>query len=252
MFPAESAETPDSRLQSKGSFCYNRHNATFLICPFESDPTPFLFGILCHPICAGHLPNESHNKGTMFTQIFSGYNDLPYTQPRPRVLQMLRLLEMQGDQRGMRSKGFVTWNQSSWSLLPLIQPADPTPQSLPYLALPGHPSLILRAEHLQMRVEFGCHHLGLTSLYLILQLLKNWRVEARLTQEGAHLHRGTGSLQVQYNGPKTELSKKQNHWNKVQESECPVSNVKKQGGPQAPHLQNGEHTSTPHIICIDN
>ncbi|KAF6339748.1 hypothetical protein mRhiFer1_008026 [Rhinolophus ferrumequinum] len=193
-------QTPD--FNPRAHFAMIDTMPLFLSVPLSQTPHLDSLVFYATPICAGHLPNESHNKRTIFIQIFSGHNDLPYPHPRPRVLQLLRLLEMQGDQRGMRSKGFVTWNQSSWSLLPLIQPADPTPQRLPYLALPGHPSLIPRAEHLQMRVEFGCPHLGLTSLGLILQLLKNWRVEARLTQEGAHLQQRTGSLQGSTVDPK--------------------------------------------------
>lgn len=67
----------------------------------------------------------------MLTQIPPGYHDLPHTQTRPEVLKLLRLPKMLGDQRGVRSTGFVAWNWEFLGPSPIDLPAAPHPGVYP-------------------------------------------------------------------------------------------------------------------------
>lgn len=99
LISAQPAETPELQLQSKGPFCLD-NIVTFLSVPLSQTPHSRYF----RPpplLCAGYLPDESHNKNTTITQISSGHNDFHNAQPRPEVPQPLRSLEMQGDRRGL-------------------------------------------------------------------------------------------------------------------------------------------------------
>lgn len=137
------AETREPQLQPKGPFYYDRQHCHFSICPLESDTTLWVFQAT--PLCAGYLSDESHNKGTTFTLISSGHNDFHSAQPRHEVPPHTPTPPPppQGDQRGLCD---LESELLAPSLLDL--PADPTSCTPFSLALPGLPSLILRAWHL--------------------------------------------------------------------------------------------------------